>query len=75
MAEDSLASISKTLGSIEANLKMILSKLDSNDARFQRIEDRINALERNESNLRGIGFPLMLVVPAIVTALIRFLFP
>jgi hypothetical protein len=75
MTDSGLNRIIEAIVRLETKMDTVISRLGENDARFQRIEDRLGKLEKADERMSGIGVALMIVVPAAVATIFRMLFP
>jgi len=75
VTQDNVNAIMIALARIEERLITMQKRLDQGDASFTEIEDRLSDLELRMAKLGAGAAILAVVVPIILTALLRWLVP
>lgn len=75
MTQDNVNAIMVTLARIEERIITMQKRLDQGDAAFSEIEERLSDLELRMAKLGAGAAILAVVVPIILTALLRWLIP
>lgn len=75
MTQDNVNAIMVALARIEERLITMQKRLDQGDASFTEIEERLSDLELRMAKMGAVAAVLALVVPIILTALLRWLMP
>jgi hypothetical protein len=75
VTQENVNAILVTLARIEERLITMQKRLDQGDASFTEIEDRLSDLELRMAKMGAGAAILAVVVPIILTALLRWLVP
>lgn len=75
MTQDNVNAIMVTLARIEERLITMQKRLDQGDAAFVEIEDRLSDLELRMAKMGAIAALIAVVMPIVLTALLRWLIP
>ncbi len=75
MTQDNVNAILVTLARIEERLITMQKRLDQGDAAFVEIEDRLSDLELRMAKMGAIAALIAVIMPIVLTALLRWLIP
>ena len=75
MTQDNVNAIMVTLARIEERLITMQKRLDQGDAAFVEIEDRLSDLELRMAKMGAIAALIAVIMPIVLTALLRWLIP
>ena len=75
MTQDNVNSIMVTLARIEERLITMQKRLDQGDVAFGEIEERLSDLELRMAKMGAIAALIAVIMPIVLTALLRWLIP
>ena len=75
MTQDNVNAILVTLARIEERLITMQKRLDQGDAAYVEIEDRLSDLELRMAKMGAIAALIAVIMPIVLTALLRWLIP
>lgn len=75
MTQDNVNAIMVTLARIEERLITMQKRLDQGDAAFSEIEERLSDLELRMAKMGAIAALIAVIMPIVLTALLRWLIP
>ena len=75
MTQDNVNAIMVTLARIEERLITMQKRLDQGDAAFVEIEDRLSDLELRMAKMGAVAALIAVIMPIVLTALLRWLIP
>ncbi len=75
MTQDNVNAIMVTLARIEERIITMQKRLDQGDAAFVEIEDRLSDLELRMAKMGAIAALIAVIMPIVLTALLRWLIP
>ncbi len=75
MTQDNVNAILVTLARIEERLITMQKRLDQGDAAFVEIEDRLSDLELRMAKMGAVAALIAVIMPIVLTALLRWLIP
>jgi hypothetical protein len=75
VTQDNVNAILVTLARIEERLITMQKRLDQGDAAFVEIEDRLSDLELRMAKMGAIAALIAVIMPIVLTALLRWLIP
>lgn len=75
MTQDNVNAILVTLARIEERLITMQKRLDQGDVAFGEIEDRLSDLELRMAKMGAVAALIAVIMPIVLTALLRWLIP
>lgn len=75
MTQDNVNAIMVTLARIEERLITMQKRLDQGDVAFGEIEDRLSDLELRMAKMGAVAALIAVIMPIVLTALLRWLIP
>lgn len=75
MTQDNVNAIMVTLARIEERLITMQKRLDQGDVAFGEIEERLSDLELRMAKMGAIAALIAVIMPIVLTALLRWLIP
>ena len=75
MTQDNVNAILVTLARIEERIITMQKRLDQGDAAFVEIEDRLSDLELRMAKMGAVAALIAVIMPIVLTALLRWLIP
>ncbi len=75
MTQDNVNSIMVTLARIEERLITMQKRLDQGDVAFGEIEERLSDLELRMAKMGAVAALIAVIMPIVLTALLRWLIP
>lgn len=75
MTQDNVNAILVTLARIEERLITMQKRLDQGDVAFGEIEERLSDLELRMAKMGAIAALIAVIMPIVLTALLRWLIP
>ena len=75
MTQDNVNAIMVTLARIEERLITMQKRLDQGDAAFSEIEERLSDLELRMAKMGAVAALIAVIMPIVLTALLRWLIP
>jgi hypothetical protein len=75
VTQDNVNAIMVTLARIEERIITMQKRLDQGDAAFVEIEDRLSDLELRMAKMGAIAALIAVIMPIVLTALLRWLIP
>lgn len=75
MTQDNVNAILVTLARIEERLITMQKRLDQGDAAFSEIEERLSDLELRMAKMGAVAALIAVIMPIVLTALLRWLIP
>jgi hypothetical protein len=75
VTQDNVNAILVTLARIEERLITMQKRLDQGDAAFVEIEDRLSDLELRMAKMGAVAALIAVIMPIVLTALLRWLIP
>lgn len=75
MTQDNVNAIMVTLARIEERIITMQKRLDQGDAAFVEIEDRLSDLELRMAKMGAVAALIAVIMPIVLTALLRWLIP
>lgn len=75
MTQDNVNAIMVTLARIEERLITMQKRLDQGDVAFVEIEERLSDLELRMAQMGAVAALIAVIMPIVLTALLRWLIP
>lgn len=75
MTQDNVNAIMVTLARIEERLITMQKRLDQGDVAFVEIEERLSDLELRMAKMGAVAALIAVIMPIVLTALLRWLIP
>ena len=75
MTQDNVNAIMVTLARIEERIITMQKRLDQGDAAFSEIEERLSDLELRMAKMGAVAALIAVIMPIVLTALLRWLIP
>lgn len=75
MTQDNVNAILVTLARIEERLITMQKRLDQGDVAFGEIEERLSDLELRMAKMGAVAALIAVIMPIVLTALLRWLIP
>lgn len=75
MTQDNVNAIMVALARIEERIITMQKRLDQGDAAFVEIEDRLSDLELRMAKMGAVAALIAVIMPIVLTALLRWLIP
>lgn len=75
MTQDNVNAIMVTLARIEERLITMQKRLDQGDVAFGEIEERLSDLELRMAKMGAVAALIAVIMPIVLTALLRWLIP
>lgn len=75
MTQDNVNAIMVTLARIEERIITMQKRLDQGDVAFAEIEERLSDLELRMAKMGAVAALIAVIMPIVLTALLRWLIP